>query len=431
MEKLAILGGPKTINYSFKQYNPIGKEECLAVDEVMKTGVLSQYLGVWDRDFFGGPKVQEFETVAQKYFGVKHAVVVNSCTSGLIAAIGAIGIEPGDEVIVSPWTMTATATAILMWNAIPVFADIDREFFNIDPVSIEKNITPHTKAIIAIDIYGHSADMDSILEIANKHNLKVISDCAQAPSAKYKDKFAGTISDIGVFSLNYHKHIHTGEGGIIVTNDDNNAERLQLIRNHAEAVVESKGVSNLSNMLGFNFRMGEIEAAIGIEQFKKLGKITDHMTALGEQLTIGLKSLESLNPPKVKENCTHVYYAYPLILDTEQLGIKRDVIHQALVAEGVPIGQGYTNIHLLPLYQEKIAYGNDGFPWSSDVYKGNVKYNKGICPVAEKLHEKEIMAIPTCMHDWGKEDINIIIKAFTKVWSQLDALRAYDDAGNE
>lgn len=429
MEKLAILGGPKTINYSFKQYNPIGEEECLAVNEVMKTGVLSQYLGVWDRDFFGGPKVQEFETIAQNYFGVKHAVVVNSCTSGLIAAIGAIGIEPGDEVIVSPWTMTATATAILMWNAIPVFADIDRDFFNIDPVSIEENITPYTKAIIAVDIYGHSADMDSILEIANKHNLKVISDCAQAPSAKYKGKFAGTISDIGVYSLNYHKHIHTGEGGIIVTNNDNYAERLQLIRNHAEAVVEKKGVSDLSNMLGFNFRMGEIEAAIGIEQFKKLDKISGRMTELGEKLTIGLKGLSGLIPPKVEENCTHVYYAYPLILDSEKLGIKRNVIHQVLVAEGVPIGQGYTNIHLLPLYQEKKAYGNGGFPWSSDVYKGNVKYNKGICPVAEKLHEEEIMAIPICMYDWKNEDIDNIIKAFNKVWLQLDELQVYDDAG--
>jgi perosamine synthetase len=423
MEKLAILGGPKTINYSFKQYNPIGEEERSAVNEVMKTGVLSKYIGVWDPDFYGGPKVQEFEKAAQRYFGVKHAVVVNSCTSGLIAAVGAIGIEPGDEVIVSPWTMTATATAILMWNAVPVFADIERDFFNIDPVSIENNITPHTKAILAIDIYGHSADMDSIMEIAGRHDLKVISDCAQAPSAKYKGNFAGTISDIGVFSLNFHKHIHTGEGGIIVTNDDDYAERLQLIRNHAEAVVESKGVSNLSNMLGFNFRMGEIEAAIGIEQFKKLEKITDRITALGEQLTIGLKSLKGLRPPLVKDGCTHVYYAYPLIVDSEQLGIKREIIHKALVAEGVPIGQGYQNIHLLPLYQEKTAYGNCGFPWSSDVYKGNVKYNKGICPVAEKLHEKEILAIPTCMHEWDNEDINNIIKAFKKVWENQDILR--------
>ncbi|MCP4160214.1 MAG: DegT/DnrJ/EryC1/StrS family aminotransferase [Deltaproteobacteria bacterium] len=429
MEKLAIKGGPKTINYAFKQYNSIGEEERLAVNEVMKTGVLSKYIGVWDRDFYGGPKVQEFEKVAETYFGVKHAIVVNSCTSGLIAAIGAIEIEPGDEVIVSPWTMTATATAILMWNAIPVFADIDRNFFNIDPISIEKNITPYTKAIIAIDIYGHSADMDVILKIANKYNLKVISDCAQAPAAKYKGEFAGTLSDIGVFSLNYHKHIHTGEGGIIVTNNDNYAERLQLIRNHAEAVVESKGVSNISNMLGFNFRMGEIEAAIGIEQFKKLDKITGRIEALGKKLTNGLKNLNCLQVPKVKENCTHVYYAYPMVVDTEKLGIKRNKIHKALAEEGVPIGQGYQNIHLLPLYQKKIAYGKNGFPWNSDVYKGNVKYNKGICPVAEKLHEKEIMAIPLCMYDWDNDDIKNIIKAFHKVWSQLDELRPYDVAG--
>ena len=427
MEKLALHGGSKTINHSFKRYSSIGEKERIAVNEVMKSGVLSQYLGVWAPDFYGGPKVKEFEKAAQKYFGVKHAIVVNSCTSGLIAAVGAIGIEPGDEVIVSPWTMTATATAILLWNAIPVFADIDEEIFNIDPLSIEKNITPQTKAIIAVDIYGHSADMDSILEIANRHNLKVISDCAQAPNAKYKGKFAGTLADIGVFSLNYHKHIHTGEGGILVTNNDSYVERLQLIRNHAEAVVERKGVSDLTNMIGFNFRMGEIEAAIGIEQLKKLNTLTNRMTEVGARLSEGLKGLMGLKPPVVRDGCTHVYYAYPLILDTEQLAIKRKTICHALAAEGVPIGQGYTNIHLLPLYQEKIAYGNKGFPWSSNVYKGNVKYDKGICPIAEKLHEKEIMAIPTCMYDWEDEDIEYIIKAFHKVWSQLDELLAYDD----
>ena len=423
MEKLALHGGSKTINHSFKRYSSIGEKERIAVNEVMKSGVLSQYLGVWAPDFYGGPKVKEFEKAAQKYFGVKHAIVVNSCTSGLIAAVGAIGIEPGDEVIVSPWTMTATATAILLWNAIPVFADIDEEIFNIDPVSIEKNITQQTKAIIAVDIYGHSANMDAILEIANRHNLKVISDCAQAPNAKYKGKFAGSLADIGVFSLNYHKHIHTGEGGILVTNNDSYAEKLQLIRNHAEAVVEKKGVSDLSNMIGFNFRMGEIEAAIGIEQLKKLNALTNRMTEVGDRLTEGLKGMRGLKPPVVHDGCTHVYYAYPIMIDPIELKIERKVIHRALVTEGVSIGQGYTNIHLLPLYQKMIAYGKNGFPWNSDVYKGNVSYKKGICPVAEQLHDKKIMTIPVCMYAWKNEDIDLTIDAFHKVWSHLDELR--------
>jgi len=271
MTKLALHGGPKTITEPFKRYRPVGSEEAIAAKKVVESGVLSQYLGAWSEDFYGGPKVKEFERVSADYFGVKHAITVNSWTSGLVAAVGAIGIEPGDEVIVSPWTMCASATSILHWNAIPIFADIEPETFCLDPESVEKNITPYTKAIMAIDIGGHSADMDALKKIADQHKLKIISDTAQAPGALYKGKLAGTLADVGGYSLNYHKHIHTGEGGILVTNDDEIADRLRLIRNHAEAVVGDKGVTNLSNMIGHNFRLGEIECAIGIEQLKKLG----------------------------------------------------------------------------------------------------------------------------------------------------------------
>jgi len=147
-DKLALLGGSKTIDRPFKRYNPIGSEEVAAAMQVVESGVLSKFLGCWDPDFYGGPNVQEFERACERYFEVKHAITVNSWTSGLIAAVGAIGIEPGDEVIVSPWTMCASATAILHWNAIPVFADIEPETFNLDPESVEANISPYTKAII-------------------------------------------------------------------------------------------------------------------------------------------------------------------------------------------------------------------------------------------------------------------------------------------
>src|SRR5690349_347103 len=240
--RLALFGGPKTIQTPFKRYNPIGAEEVEAARKVVESGVLSQFLGCWDPDFYGGPKVQEFERQCEAYFGVKHAVTVNSATSGLIAAVGAIGIEPGDEVIVSPWTMCASAAAILHWNAIPIFADIEPETFCLDPQAVEANITPYTKAIMAVDIFGHSADMDALMAIARTRGLKVISDAAQAPGARFKGKYAGTCADVGCYSLNYHKHIHTGEGGILVTENDDLAERLRLIRNHAEAVVGDKGV---------------------------------------------------------------------------------------------------------------------------------------------------------------------------------------------
>jgi perosamine synthetase len=422
--KLALYGGAKTISIPFKKYSSIGEEEVLATKEVVESGVLSQYLGSWSDDFYGGPKVQEFEQKCAEYFGVKHAVTVNSWTSGLVTAVGAIGIEPGDEIIVSPWTMCASATAILHWNAIPVFADIEPETFCLDPESVKENITPYTKAIMAIDIGGHSADMDALQEIADKHNLKIISDTAQAPGALYKGKPAGTLADVGGYSLNYHKHIHTGEGGVLVTNDDDIAERLRLIRNHAEAVVGDKGVTDLSNMIGHNFRLGEIECAIGIEQLKKLKHLVETRQYAAERLTKGLQELKGLRLPVVKKDCTHVYYMYQMIIDVDGLGVSRDKIYEALTAEGVEsLGTKFANIHLLPLYQKKIAYGSNGFPWNSDICRREVNYEKGICPVAEGLHDKSYLGFQMCVHEMANDEVDLMIEAFHKVWENLGNLK--------
>lgn len=423
VEKLAIHGGPKTINKTFKRYNSIGKEEVEAAKAVIESGVLSKFLGCWDPDFYGGPKVQEFERACENFFNVKHAVTVNSWTSGLICAVGAIGIEPGDEIIVSPWTMCASASAILHWNAIPVFADIEAETFNLDPKAVEANISPYTKAIMAIDIFGHSCDIDALKVIAKKHNLKLITDSAQAPGVYYKGNITGTLADVGGFSLNYHKHIHTGEGGILVTNNDEIFEKLQLIRNHAEAVVEGKGVNNLTNMLGHNFRLGEIESAIGIEQLKKLNKLILTRQTAAQKLTDGLSGLYGLRTPIVKEGCTHAYYMYPMLIDTSKIKVSRKKIQLALEAEGLTgIAAGYTNIHLLPMYQKKIAYGSKGFPWTSDICQRDINYKKGICPVAEELHDKSYLGYEMCLNELEDSDIELIIKAFKKVWDHLDNL---------
>lgn len=423
-DKLALFGGPKTITQSFKKYNSIGKEEIEAVREVMESGNLSQFIGAWSPDFNGGPKVKEFERQCESYFNVKHAITVNSWTSGLFAAVGAIGIEPGDEVIVSPWTMCATATAILNWNAIPVFADIEPETFCLDPKSVEDNITPYTKAIMAVDIFGHSADIEALMKIAEKYNLKLITDTAQAPGTFYKGKITGTLAHVGGYSLNYHKHIHTGEGGILVTNDDKIANRLRLIRNHAEAVVKGMGETDLTNMIGYNFRLGEIECAIGIEQLKKLEGFVSSRQKAAEKITEGLKNLKGLRTPVVKENCSHAYYVYPMVLDTESIGVSRKRIFEALVAEGITgLAAGYANIHLLPMYQQKIAYGSKGFPWTAEFCKRDVSYAKGICPVAERLHDETYLGFQMCMHELTDQDVDLIVSAFQKVWANLDNLK--------
>jgi perosamine synthetase len=421
--ELAIFGGQKTVVNEFKKYNPIGIEELKAATSVIESGVLSKFIGTWSDDFYGGPKVQEFERQCEKYFNVKHAVTVNSWTSGLIAAVGAVGIEPGDEVIVSTWTMCATATAILHWNAIPVFADIDPNTFNIDPKSVEKNITPLTKAIIAVDIFGQSCDMKELNRIAKKNNLKIITDTAQAPGTFTNGReVTGTLADVGGFSLNYHKHIHTGEGGVLVTNNDEIFERLQLIRNHGEAVVEGKGVKNISNIIGYNFRLGEIECAIGIEQLKKLDKLVSRRQEIAKRLSEGLGNLRGLKTPFLEDGNTHAYYVYPLVLNIDLLGVSRKKIVDALNAEGLDFSEGFVNVHLLPMYQKKIAYGTMGFPWTSNIYKGNVSYEKGICPVAESLHEKSLISYGLCTHELSDVEVDMIINAFIKVWDNLHNL---------
>lgn len=423
-EKLAILGGPKTIKSNFKRFSSIGKQEAYAVASVIKSGILSKFLGCWDPDFYGGPRVQKFERLWCAYFKVKHAIAVNSNTSGLISALGAIGIEPGDEVIVSSWTMSASATAILVWNAIPVFADINPDTFNLDPESIKKNITCRTKAIVVPDIFGQAADLNAIMAIAKKYKLKVIEDSAQAPGAIYKDKYVGTIADIGVFSLNYHKHIQTGEGGVCVTNDPVLAERMQLIRNHGEAVVGDKGVKDITNIIGFNFRMTEIEAAIGIEQLKKLKKIIQERVKAANALSLGLSGLVGIKTPEIKQGFEHVYYYYPIVIDIDRIGISRKIICRALMAEGVPdLCEGYALIHQLPIYQKKIAYGRKGFPWSAGFYKGAVSYKRGICPVAENLFYKTFLGIELCRSRYNNQEVNLVIKAFRKIWRNLDLLR--------
>ncbi len=425
--KLAIFGGSSVISQELLPFQSMGEDEVQAASEVIRSGVLSAYIGAPGPGFMGGERVQKFEHDVSQYFGVKHALAVNSWTSGLIAAVGAIGLEPGDEVITTPWTMAATATAILHWNGIPVFADIDPNTFNICPTSVEQRITPRTRAILAVDIFGQSANMPALRAIADRHGLFLLSDTAQSPGAHVGSEFAGTLADIGGFSLNYHKHIPCGGGGVLITNNDRLAHRLSLIRNHAEVVVSSESPADLCNMLGYNFRMGEIEAAIASKQLLKLDDRIASRQRVAAELSDGLQSLRGVQTPHVADGASHVYYVYGLTLNIQELGVSRNQIVAALRAEGVPyLMSGYQNIHLLPLFRKKIAYGIQGFPWTSDYCSSKQVYAVGLCPIAEELHTHSFLGLNICMNELPSSDVALIIEAFHKVWSNLDNLKASD-----
>ena len=427
MEKLAINGGKPIRKKPFPAYQVIGEEEKKAVMKVLDSGILSKYLGCWDNLFYGGPQIRAFEQEWAKYFGVKHAIAVNSCTSGLYCAVGACGIGPGDEVIVSPYTMSASATSTLIFNGIPVFADIEEDYFCLDPKSIQEKITKRTKAIIAVDIFGQPYDAEKINTIAKRHKLLVIEDCAQAPGATYKGKYAGTLGDIGIYSLNYHKHIHTGEGGVVVTNNDILADKVRLIRNHAEAVVGDKGFKDLVNMIGFNFRMNEIEAAIGRCQLKKLKSLVEKRITNANYLAQQLKALPGITPPTLRKDCINVYYAQCYKYNADIVGVPRDKFINAIKdeltptklreTEGVRISTGYVKpLYLEPIYQKLIGYGEKGCPFKCPFYKGKVNYKKGICPVTERMHEKELFTTDLVYASMKKNDLDDVINAFKKVY---------------
>jgi perosamine synthetase len=405
----------------FKLHNSIGQEELVAASKVIKSGNLSGFYAQNIEKFFGGKKVLEFEKKIKKFFNVKYAIVVNSWTSGLITAIGSLDIKPGDEIILPPFTMSACAISVLHWNAIPIFADVDENTFCITPETVEKKITKKTKAIMLVDINGYPSEINGFKKIAKKYKLKIIIDSAQSLGAKYlkTKKFTGTVGDVGGFSLNIHKHINTGEGGIIVTNNKSIALKSQLIRNHGENIVEKLRLKNLYNIIGYNFRMGEIEAAIGIEQLKKLPKILKKIQNNAKILNDNLKNLQGLIVPEIDNKLiTHSYYTYGLRLNLNEIKISRKKIVQMLNKKGVPCGEGYLNLHLLPLFTKKIAYALKGFPWNLNKNKKYI-YKKVDLKVAEDLHFKSYLSIGLTHYDFSKKDIQFIISCFKEVWKNL------------
>jgi len=282
---------------------------------------------------------------------------------------------------------------------------------------------------MVVHIMGHPAEMDEILKIAREHQLVVIEDAAQAPGAYYKGRILGGLGDMTVFSLNYHKHIHTGEGGVVTTNSDDFAERLQLIRNHGEAVVRDKGVKNLVNTFGFNLRPTEISAAIGTAQLAKLPRLLDRRIENANFLNDRLRELPGIRPPVVKEGCKHVYYVQAFMFDEKVVGVPRDRFVDAVAAE-LPLPEdrqwplifsGYADpLYLLPMYQQKVACGSQGFPFTAAA--GPVNYGAGLCPVTESIERRLIgteFMRPPCTLD----DMADVVSAFTKVYENLSELK--------
>lgn len=419
----AVLGGRPIRSRPFAPRVTMGREEQDAAKRVIESDVLSAFIGSSGRFFNGGAEVRAFEEEWCRRYHFNHAVSVNSWTTGLVTAIGAIGIEPGDEIICPPYTMSASATSCLFYGGIPVFADIDPDTFCLSPAAVEERITPRTRAIMVVHLFGHPADMDGILAIARKHDLKVIEDAAQAPGVLYKGQPVGAIGDIGGFSLNFHKHIHTGEGGVIVTQSETLAHRARLIRNHGENAVSGDDPAELANAIGSNYRLTEIQAAIGTSQLRKLQHCLDTRARLADHLRQRIADLPGLRAQDHPENSTHGYYLLPMHFDAQSAGLSRHQFVKAVLAElptpegfeGTALTEGYVKpLYLNPIYQKRIAIGTKGFPFNL-APEGWPEYHKGLCPVTERMYEKELLLCPIVREPLTEDDIDDLADAMTKV----------------
>ena len=417
MAELAINGGPRVREKAYPPHPIIGDEEKREVLSVLESGHLSTFIAAPGEHFLGGVKIRRFEADFAAYHDVPYAVAFNSATSALHAAVAACGVNPGEEVIVPSYTFTSTATCALMHNAIPVFADIDPEVFCLTADTIKARLTPRTRAVIPVHLFGNMADIDEIVALAAERGLKVIEDCAQAPGATHQGRPSGTIGDCGVFSFQETKNMMTGEGGMLITRNQEIAEVARLVRNHGEMVVDAQPRSYRADILGWGYRMTELEAALGIAQLKKLDALNAVRIDLAERLSTGLREIPGLSPPLVKPQVKHVYYAYPFKYDAAVTGIPRDDFVRAVAAEGIPLAGGYVR----PLYFSPLYHENKPFIYR--YFGEDVSYEPGICPVTESLHESKLILTTICRPPATGPDIDDLIIAIKKVIRFKDELQ--------
>ncbi len=357
----------------------IDEKEIKAVVGVLKSGIIAQ-----------GPKVKDFESAFAKFIGTKNAVAVSSGTAALHCALYAAGIKEDDEVITTPFTFVATANSILMQGAKPVFADIEEETFNINPEKIGEKITDKTKAILAVDLYGHPYDYDAIRKIADMHNLKIIEDACQAVGSEYNGKKCGTLGDIGTFSFYATKNMTTAEGGMLVAGNEEFAEQARRLRHHGQSEKTRYEYSDL----GYNYRMTDINAAMGIEQLKKINKWNKKRVENAAYLNRGLGKIKGIKIPTVKKGCVHAFHQYTVKVE-RNFKLSRNKLMEYLKNKGIGCGVYYPNPLHLVSHIKKFGY------------------KKGDFPVAEKLCG-QVLSLPVHQH-LTKNDLNKIIKAFREL----------------
>lgn len=329
----------------------ITKKEEQYVLEVLRSGVLSI-----------GPKVEEFEKKFAKFVGVKYACAVSSGTAGLHLALIAAGIGEGDEVITTPFSFVASANAALYVGAKPVFADIDPKTYNIDPQKIEEKITKRTKAILVVHIFGQSADMSPILKIAKKHNLKIIEDACESLGAIYRGRKVGTFGESAVFAFYPNKQMTTGEGGMIVTNNKKHYKLFCSLRNQGR----SEDIRWLDHVrLGYNYRMDEMSAAVGLAQLKKINFLIKERQRVAGLYNKFFASDAPVQLPRVAAGNNHTYFVYVVLLNVKK--IKRDKVIKLLEKEGISAKPYFPSIPRFSFYRKQFGYKKGDFPVSEGV----------------------------------------------------------------
>lgn len=339
-----------------------GEEEWQALQEPVMSGWLTQ-----------GPKVAAFEKAFAELHGVKHAIATTSCTTALHLILAALDVGPGDEVIVPSFTWVATANVVLYCGATPVFVDIDPQTYNMDSGKVAEKITKGTKAIIPVHLFGLPSDIDAISEVAG--DIPLVEDAACAAGSSYKGRTAGSLGTAGAFSFHPRKSITTGEGGMVTTNDDNLAEKINMLRNHGASISEEqrhKGPKPYIlpdfNLLGYNYRMTDLQGAVGMVQLSKLNMFIEERQKWAEYYAAKLADLDWLAVPVVPKGCRHGWQAYVCMVDEKRSPMSRNEIMEHLQSLGISTRPGTHAVHMLNYFRQKYGFNAEEFPRSRDAY---------------------------------------------------------------